>query len=190
MTRPMRAVALATALAFSTGCWGSFGLSRKLWGWNDHVSQEKFAKWLVFLGLCIIPVYEVSVFADSVLFNSIEFWSGKNPITMNEGDREVMAVRTDGGVHLEVREAGKPRRTLEIALRDDGAEARDVNGVLVASVHSDETYVTVADSEGRVVLRRTRPEADALASAAQVSTAAFVRLLEQQEAGTLVATAR
>lgn len=190
MTRPMRAVAVATALAFSAGCWGSFALSRKLWGWNDQVSQEKFAKWLVFLGLCIIPVYEVSVFADAVLFNSIEFWSGKNAITMNEGGREVMVVRTAAGVHLEVQEAGKPARTIEIALRDDGAEARDASGTLLASVRADDTGATVADGNGRVVLRRTSSEIEALASAAQASPAAFVRLLEQQEAGTLVAKAR
>jgi len=191
MTRSMRAVAVATALAFSAGCWGSFGLSRKLWNWNDQVSQEKFVKWLVFVGLCIIPVYEISaLFLDPLIFNSVEFWTGKNPMAINvhEGNREMIARRTESGVHLEVLEPGKPPRAVEIALRDDGAEARGSDGTLLASVRSDESGVTVADGTGRVVLHRAPSEVEALASAAQASTAAFIRLLEQQEAGTVIAS--
>jgi hypothetical protein len=68
---------------------------------------------------------------DALIFNSVEFWTGKNPITtMKDGDREVALQRTSKGLHIDVLEAGK---------------------------------------------------------AAPTSPGAFARLLEQQEAGTLVA---
>lgn len=34
----------------------------------------------MFIGLWVLPVYEVSVLADVVVINSIEFWSGSNPM--------------------------------------------------------------------------------------------------------------
>ncbi len=35
---------------------------------------------LVFLGLIIIPAYGLFSFGDAIIFNSIEFWGGSNPI--------------------------------------------------------------------------------------------------------------
>ena len=32
------------------------------------------------MGLWILPVYEISAIADALIINSIEFWSGTNPI--------------------------------------------------------------------------------------------------------------
>ncbi len=73
----------AVALLGTSGCFGSFNLTRKLWGWNKGVSDEKFVRELVFLGLNIVPVYSVAGFIDAVITNSIEFWTGKNPINMS-----------------------------------------------------------------------------------------------------------
>jgi hypothetical protein len=73
----------AGALVFSSGCFGSFNLTRKLWSWNKGVSSEKFVRELVFLGLNIVPVYSVAGFIDVVIINSVEFWSGKNPVNMS-----------------------------------------------------------------------------------------------------------
>ena len=191
MTRSMRAVAAATILAFCAGCFGTFGLSRSLWHWNDKTTDSKALKELLFFALCIVPVYELSALADVLIFNSIEFWSGKNPITaMKDGDRDIIVQRTGRGLQIEVVEPGKAPRAVEISIAQDGAEARDGAGVLLASVRADETGVTVADGAGRIVLHRTPGEAEALASAVHASPAAFVRLLEQQEAGALVAAAR
>jgi hypothetical protein len=62
-----------------TSCIGSFGLTNKLSAWNKQVSN-KFVNEVVFFCFCIIPVYEVTVLADTFVLNSIEFWSGTNPI--------------------------------------------------------------------------------------------------------------
>ena len=65
-------------------CIGSFGLTNKLLTWNNHVGS-KFVNELVFFAFWIIPVYEISGLADLLVLNTIEFWSGDNPVA--EGSR-------------------------------------------------------------------------------------------------------
>ncbi len=68
-----------TASMLTTSCIGSFSLTNKLLSWNKTISN-KFVNELVFFAFWIIPVYEVSALADILVFNSIEFWSGNNPV--------------------------------------------------------------------------------------------------------------
>lgn len=187
MTRSMRAVAAATAVAFSAGCFGSFALTRKLWDFNNTATKEKGLKELLFLVLVILPVYELAALGDALIFNTVEFWGGKNPITtMKEGDRDVVVQRTKDGVHIDVLGPGKAARTFDIAVSEDGATALE-GGVPVARARNDGAGIAVIDASGRSLLHKSVPEAEALAAAARTSPAAFARLLEQQEAGTLVA---
>lgn len=75
-------VALVAALCGSmlmSSCVGSFALTNKLLSWNRQVG-DKFVNELVFFAFWIVPVYEVSALADVLVINSIEFWSGENPI--------------------------------------------------------------------------------------------------------------
>lgn len=71
-------VALAGSMMFSS-CIGSFSLTNKLLDWNNNISS-KFVNELVFIAFCIVPVYEVAALADVLVINSIEFWSGSNPV--------------------------------------------------------------------------------------------------------------
>ena len=75
------AVLLSSCILFSS-CIGSFGLSKKLLSWNQNVG-DKFVNELVFFAFWILSVYEISMLADVVVINSIEFWSGSNPIASN-----------------------------------------------------------------------------------------------------------
>ena len=82
MKKRYLSVALVVALAGSmvmTSCIGSFSLTNKLLSWNRQVGN-KFVNELVFFAFWIIPVYEVSALADVLVINSIEFWSGTNPV--------------------------------------------------------------------------------------------------------------
>jgi hypothetical protein len=75
---------LATASVLGTSaCFGSFNLTRKLYGFNKDVSKDKFVRELVFLGLNIVPIYGIAGFIDVVVANTVEFWTGQNPITMS-----------------------------------------------------------------------------------------------------------
>ena len=70
------------AVIGASGCFGSFNLTRQLYGWNKDVSKEKFVRELVFLGLNVVPVYGIAAFIDAIVANTVEFWTGENPISM------------------------------------------------------------------------------------------------------------
>ena len=52
----------------------------RLNNWNSELSDSKFLNELAFLGLNIIPVYSLWYAGDLLIFNSWEFWTGKNLI--------------------------------------------------------------------------------------------------------------
>lgn len=89
------AVLLSGSLLFSS-CVGSFGLFNRLSTWNQSVGN-KFVNELVFLAFNIVPVYGVAYLADVLVINSIEFWSGSNPMA-NVGD--VKKVKGENGNYL------------------------------------------------------------------------------------------
>lgn len=62
-----------------SSCIGSFGLWSSLKDWNNNIGN-KFVNEIVFLAFHIVPVYEVAYLADVIVLNSIEFWSGSNPL--------------------------------------------------------------------------------------------------------------
>ena len=96
LKRPLFALAMGSLLITQTGCFGEFALVRKVYDWNDGLSDSKFVKTLVFWVLNIIPVYGVASFIDVVILNLIEFWSGSNPLSMNEGDYEMQMATING----------------------------------------------------------------------------------------------
>ena len=89
------AVLLSGSLLFSS-CVGSFGLFNRLSSWNQSIGS-KFVNELVFLAFNIVPVYGVSYLADALVINSIEFWSGSNPMA-NVGD--VKKVKGENGNYM------------------------------------------------------------------------------------------
>ena len=89
------AVLLSGSLLFSS-CVGSFGLFNRLSSWNQSLGN-KFVNELVFLALNIIPVYGVAYVADGLVINSIEFWTGSNPMA-SVGD--VKEVKGENGNYL------------------------------------------------------------------------------------------
>ena len=80
-----RTVALtiaAVTMATTSGCFGSFNATRKMWTFNRDASKNKFVQELVFLGMNVVPVYGIAAFVDVIGANAVEFWTGTNPITM------------------------------------------------------------------------------------------------------------
>ncbi|MDE6489557.1 MAG: DUF3332 domain-containing protein [Muribaculaceae bacterium] len=91
-------LSLAGTMMFSS-CIGKFALTNKLLAWNQQVGS-KFVNELVFFAFWVLPVYEVSALADILVINSIEFWSGSNPMacgtTVIEGQDGRYLVECDG----------------------------------------------------------------------------------------------
>jgi len=93
-------IAMAGILLSATGCFGKFALTRKVYQWNESIAGDdlggKFVKTLVMYGLFIVPVYEVAGTIDFIILNLIEFWTGSNPVAMNDGEKEIQIIEQHG----------------------------------------------------------------------------------------------
>lgn len=95
------AALLGSVSITQTSCMGSFGLTNKVYGWNKSLGG-KWVNELVFLVLLIVPVYEISFFIDGIILNSIEFWTGSNPVSMKAGDIEEQLVKGEDGTQYKI----------------------------------------------------------------------------------------
>jgi len=94
------AVFLTVITLTETGCLGQFALTKKLYSWNQKISDNKIIKNVAFW--ILLPVYEAFGFADIVLFNVLEFWTGKNPLAMAAGEFEIQIVKGKDGNRYQI----------------------------------------------------------------------------------------
>lgn len=73
-------VAAVLSLGLFSSCLGPNKLFNKLHDWNLGATEDRWANEGIFLVLSIVPVYSLAYAVDVVILNSIEFWSGKNPM--------------------------------------------------------------------------------------------------------------
>lgn len=95
IAKPAMFIALFSVAFAQTGCFGEFALTRKAYNWHDGVSDSKFVK-SVLLWIPMGIVYSVTTMIDVVILNLIEFWSGSNPLSMNEGEHEMQLATIHG----------------------------------------------------------------------------------------------
>lgn len=88
------ALSIAGLSLLFTSCIGSFNLTNSVLRWNRQVGAKAVNE-LVFVAFWILPVYEVTAIADLLVLNSIEFWSGRNPV-----EASVRTVDTEQGRYL------------------------------------------------------------------------------------------
>lgn len=112
-------LALASSIMF-TSCIGSFGLTKSLLTWNQGI-DNKFVNWIIFV--LISPAYAFTTFADLLVLNSIEFWSGSNPI--------------QAGLIKEVK--GKDGKMYTIETLENGYKIENEAGELAYFIHDAET---------------------------------------------------
>lgn len=129
---------LASSVLFSS-CIGSFSLSNKLLDWNRNI-DSKFVNELVFIAFWIVPVYEISMLADVLVINSIEFWSGSNPVA-DAG--KVETIDTNNGVYT------VETKTDGYHIQKDGEE-KAIDLVFDAS---DKSWSIEAEGESNKLLR-------------------------------------
>jgi uncharacterized protein DUF3332 len=73
-------VAAVLALGLFSSCLGPDRLFNRLHDWNLKATENRWGNEAIFLGLTIIPVYAVTYAIDIIILNSIEWWSGDNPM--------------------------------------------------------------------------------------------------------------
>lgn len=82
MKRTTVALTLLAVLSgsMSTGCLGRSGLSGDLKELNLEVTENRYGREAIFFVLNVVWVYRICTVLDLLVFNSIEFWSGSNPL--------------------------------------------------------------------------------------------------------------
>jgi hypothetical protein len=78
----MKKLVLTVVLAASTmtvGCLGPNNLTNKLNNWNAEATSMNWLNELIFIPL--FPVQGLTWFADVLVLNTIDYWTGKNIVT-------------------------------------------------------------------------------------------------------------
>jgi len=143
MKRVFISLLMACTLTVSTlstiGCIGKFAAFNGLREWNSKFTKNKFVNWLVFIVLWAIPVYEILMLADGLVINSIEFWTGSNPVALGDTYHEtdangntVTAVKMEDG---------------SLYMRLDASTGESQELVL----QRDEEIIRILDTKGNVI---------------------------------------
>ncbi len=77
------------------GCYGKFQLTRNLYKWNGQVG-DKAVNTLVMWVLFILPVYEIAGAVDFAILNVMEYWTGENPVTMAQDEKDTQLISLNG----------------------------------------------------------------------------------------------
>ncbi|WDE96142.1 DUF3332 family protein [Lentisphaera profundi] len=62
------------------GCMGHNGMTSNVVRFNLEATEHRWGREGWFLGLWLTLIYPVSIILDLLIFNSVEFWTGENPI--------------------------------------------------------------------------------------------------------------
>ncbi|MBI3807401.1 MAG: DUF3332 family protein [Nitrospirae bacterium] len=179
--RIVTAIVVGSFLTVTTACYGPFNLTRSVYHWNSNIKgssevNEKWMKEFVFFGMIIIPVYMFSALIDAFIFNSIQFWSGSNPVkaTNAGGDGATRAVQlggvtvtmveSDRGTTVTYERNGIVERRATIETNSMGYRLIDETGALLAEAEKGQDgSVTLLDRDCQVVRQWTSDQLLALA---------------------------
>lgn len=160
MKKRFMSVAMVIALSSSvlfTSCIGSFGLFNKVLSWNQAVTENKFVNEVVFLALNIIPVYGISMAVDYLVLNSIEFWTGDNPIQAGvvkqvQGENGIYTVETlENGYNIK-NEEGKAMDLIYDKATNTWNVVAEGETTKLLSIEGDDAIVYLPTGEQRVEL--------------------------------------
>lgn len=96
----------------STGCMGSWHLTKKVYEFNNEVTSNKYINNILFWLLS--PIYSISIGVDSVFLNLIEFWTGSNPLALKEGEKETQMVKAKDGNNYQLTATKNKMEMLQI----------------------------------------------------------------------------
>ncbi len=84
---------LSLVLALLVSCYGSFTLTKKLYAWNGSLGDKYVNSLVMFV---LIAPYGAIGFIDWAFLNTVEFWTGSNPLAMPEKVKDSKMVRVEG----------------------------------------------------------------------------------------------
>ena len=126
------------------GCYGSFGLTKKLYTWNGSI-KNKWVKELVFF-VAALPVYGLAILVDTIGTNLIEFWTGSNPVasgntfdkTYANGVKVHAEKLADGRLSVRIVPVQGEARSFVLTREADGISASDIHGTWMGKVAETE----------------------------------------------------
>lgn len=74
LKRASAMICLSVLLMTSTGCFGTFPLTRTVYRENQEISDVEFHQTLAFWAMLVTLVYPGALISDVVVLNTIEFW--------------------------------------------------------------------------------------------------------------------
>ena len=153
--RSIASAVLASVMLTSTACYGPFNLTRNVYHWNSGIKgsgevNDKWMKEFVFFGMIVVPVYMFSALLDAFIFNSIQFWSGDNPVKVSHDDQG------------RIREVQLGKVIATVTWAEDGRSARveyvrDGRIVNAATISEVDGRLALHEQSGRVVTAEVEP---------------------------------
>lgn len=145
------AILLAGGSFIFSSCIGSFSLTNNVLDWNKNVGN-KVVNELVFVAFWILPVYEVTALADLLVLNSIEFWSGRNPMEAStkiiDSDHGRYLIACDGKGYTITHEATGYETRLEFDVPTQTWSIDTEEGALPFMTYVDDMHVKLITPEG------------------------------------------
>ena len=160
-TFKMALIAIAGSIVFSS-CIGSFNLFNKYEKWQCNMSNSKILNGIV--GLILQPIAApICLTVDALVLNTIEFWSGSNPMTASTkqvkgSDGKIYAVKTTKKGYEIVSPEGKTtklsynKETNAWSITENG-ETRELfrtnsDGTIQATLQTGEKITVTNDMNG------------------------------------------
>jgi len=159
-------VLIVSMLFAISGCFGSFNLTKKVYKFNEGVGG-KWVQELVFLVMVIVPVYGVATFIDAIVLNTIEFWTGENPVSAAViDDREAgvtVSIDPANGTTRYLQNSPGDHTEYNFERTDNGTVVKDQSGktVLICQA-TDDGGILVKDAAGRTTATYTKEDIENL----------------------------
>ncbi len=156
-----KTIAVLILAAFvTTGCTGSFNLTKKVYNFHRSQQPDKWKDELCFLVVALLPIYGFATFADAIVFNSIEFWTGENPVVLNNGEKIKTVKNGKDSVTLaynsqtdEIAIVPHGKQNMTLARFDDGTVAvkNEKGEILYTSKKNPNGDISIFDKNDKLV---------------------------------------
>jgi hypothetical protein len=155
-------ISIVLVMSLLAGCFGNFALTRKVYTWNDTISDNQFVKTIVFYALNFIPVYSVAGMVDVCILNLVEFWTGSNPMACNGLEQQIIYVdgnqyrmeATETSVKMEQLTGEKTGQLLELKYNDTDSTLEMITlegSKIIGTYENDGLHLINPDGSTRLI---------------------------------------
>lgn len=148
MKKMVYGAAVALTL-MATGCTGSFQLMQAIHRWHTNF-ENRWTDEICYLVACIIPIYASAYTVDTIFLNSVEFWIGENPLTIQTADATI--TRLDANTALVQSKASGAVYTLRRNADGSFAMSDAEGNAVTAEVKGSLLTMTAPDGSVRTAL--------------------------------------